>query len=470
MDPYPFKTPPYDYQRKALRFLWKNRWGGGLLMEPGTGKTKVALDFAGALYLYKGIRRVLVVCPVAAFGVWEREAQRHVPPDVPYTHTRIHKTKSMQKLYEDVHPACLQIVVINYETARQPLVIKQLLHWLPELVILDESHKIKKSTAKRSRACHRLGRVAAYRMILTGTAITNSPLDIFSQWKFLNPQRFGYSFSDFKEQYAIVGGYGGYEVLGYKNKSVMERRMGQDAFVALKKDCLDLPEKVHQVVPVYLSPSTEKIYRQMERRMVAELDEETRVIAPIVLTKLLRLSQITSGFVTDEKEVSILGKEKLDTIAELIEDYCLYPEKKIVIFSRFIPSLERIADLLTEMKVPFSVIRGGISQKNREEAQRQIWEAKGAAVLLGQLEAAGLAIDLSCCATAIFYELDYSSDHYIQAQDRLHRLGQRNPVLYLYPEVTDTVDEDIHSALDTNTFTAANILEKLRYRAKVKVA
>lgn len=464
--PYPFKTRPYNYQRKALRFLWGNSWGGGLLMEPGTGKTKVALDFIGALYLNKGVRRVLVVCPIAAFGVWEEQAKEHMSPEVPYTHIRINKSKTLSRLHDEIPPEHLQLVVINYESARLPIVLKQLLFWEPDVVILDESHKIKKPAAKRSKACHRLGRVARYRLVLTGTAITNSPLDIFSQWKFLNPQRFGYSFNEFKQEYAIFGGYGGYSVLGYKNTKYLQGRMARDAFVALKEDCLDLPEKIHQIVPIQLKASTSKLYYQMERQMIAELDEQTRIVAPIVLTKLLRLAQITSGFISDEGKIEAISTEKLDMLEDLLETYCIEPQRRVAIFCRFIPTLERIQKRLQEMDLSHSIIRGGMSIEKRAEARQQLWSAKGPAVILGQIEAIGLSIDLSCCSTGIFAELDYSADHYIQAQDRLHRLGQRNPVTYLYLQTPETVDEDIYWALQGHNRTAEDILSRIRYRVQ----
>ena len=163
---YPFKTKPFNHQLEALRDIWHRRWGGAVFFESGTGKTKVALDWVGALYRYKDIKKVLVVCPLAAFGVWPSEAEKHLPPEVPYKITYVNKSKTVGRLFSDVyHPSRLLIVVVNYETAWH--VISQLALWKPEVVILDESHKIKRISTKRSQAMHKLGLLVNYRMILT---------------------------------------------------------------------------------------------------------------------------------------------------------------------------------------------------------------------------------------------------------------------------------------------------------------
>jgi len=435
------------------------------LCEPGTGKTKVALDFIAALYLYKGVKRVLVICPLAAFGVWEREVEKHLPPEVPPIVIQLHKKRALGYLHNGYHPDHLLIAIVNYETSWR--VIKQLLSWKPQVVILDESHKVKNGTTKQARGCHRLGRVAPYRLILTGTPISNSPLDVFSQWKFLNPSRLGHSFRDFAQQYASYGGYAGYQIMAYKNLGGLQNRLAPDAFVVKKVDCLDLPEKIFQRIPVTLSRETRSTYQQMEKDMVAQLEEGQWVIAPIVLTKLLRLSQITSGFVTTEYEkAEHIGDEKLAVLEDLIEDYCLGPRNKVVIFCRFIPSLNRIVELLQERQIPYRSIYGGVSLTKRQEAVDQMWQ-KGPGspqVIVCQIVAGGLSIDLACCSTAIFYELDYSLDHYIQAQDRLHRLGQKNRVNYLHLLASDTVDEEIYAALQEKDNVALSVLDRLRIR------
>lgn len=467
---YPFATRPYQHQLKALRQLWRRGWGGALLWEPGTGKTKCALDFAGALYLYRGLRRVLVICPIAAFGVWVAELGKHMPEQVPFTVTVLNKSRSAEDLHFDKPPDdVLWVVVVNYETAWR--IFPQLRWWKPQLCIIDESHQIKRGSTKKARGCHKLGLLASYRLILTGTPVTNSPLDLFSQWKFLNPVRFGRSFRDFAAAYAVFGGYGGHEVLLYKNLDQLREIIEMDASIIKKEDCLDLPEKVYEVIPIDLDSETAEVYRQMEDQMVAELESGELITAEIILTKLLRLSQITSGFTSRSnngaRETIPLGEEKLGALEELVDTYALESQQKVVIFCRFIPSLERIASLLKKKKVPFRVISGDVAYPKRNEAVQWMWSGEGPKVLLAQIATAGLAIDLSCCHTAIYYELDYSLDHYIQSQDRLHRIGQVHKVLYLHLLARESVDEDVYRALTDKKDVAERVVGRLSPGARV---
>ena len=459
---YPYKTEPFKHQTKTLQTLWRRGWGGGILFDPGTGKTKTALDFVGALYLYRRVRRVLVICPINAFSTWAEQPKIHCPPEVPFAIEFLNGSRSVYKLYEleSYHPDRLRICVVNFETAWR--ISKQLLKWKPQVVIVDESHKIKSAATHKARGVHKFAS-APYRLILTGTVFTNSPLDAYSQWRFLNPQRFGKSYTKFRDTYARMGGYGGYEIEEYINLNSLAQQIALDATVVKKEECLDLPPKLSQAVSIELRPNTKKLYRQMEKEMIAQLAGVT-ITAQIVLTKLLRLSQMASGFVTQDGVAHFIGTEKLEALADLLEDYCIEPRQKVVVFCRFIPSLMRIEEVLEELKIPFVTLRGGMSSKQRAEAQARFVKAKGSMVLLGQIEAAGISIDLSCSSTAIFYELDYSSDHHIQAQDRLHRIGQNSRVLYLYLMTKDTVDEDIRDSLSRNERITQAVLDRVRRR------
>src|SRR5690606_30296187 len=164
-----------------------------------------------------------------------------------------------------------------------------------DMIICDESQRIKTPGAKQSKALHRLGKLAKYRLILTGTPVTQSPLDFFSQYKFLEPSIFGDSFFAFKARYAIeqpIGNTGGKKVIGYRNMAELVQKAHSIAFRVTKDEALDLPEQVDQVLYATLEKKAQALYNQMLRESVVELNEEKVITAANVLARLLRLSQL----------------------------------------------------------------------------------------------------------------------------------------------------------------------------------
>lgn len=243
---YRYKTRPYKHQVAALKKLLKNGWGGALLMEPRTGKTKVAIDYIGILHQSFGVNRVLMVGPVVAIEVWKRELEKNLPFKYRLTvwDSKGRKTQELPPYGKDI----LDIVLMNYDAFSTPgqfrvhrsgpkkgqyitdaegnklrskstggryTMKKKIQRWQPQLIILDESHRIKSPSAKKSTAMHSLSDIAEYRLILTGTVVTKSKrlFDVYSQWKFLNPERFGnLTFSQFKHRYGRWVPKQGYEM------------------------------------------------------------------------------------------------------------------------------------------------------------------------------------------------------------------------------------------------------------------
>src|SRR5690606_33947528 len=164
--------------------------------------------------------------------------------------------------------------------------------WGPQIVIADESQKIKNIKAQQTKAVTALGKMAKHRLILTGTPVTQSPLDFFAQYKFLDPRIFGTSFTEFRSRYAIMGGYGGYQVIGYQNLEELSAKAHSIAFRVTKKECLDLPETINQFVYAGLETEAEKLYQTLRKEAIIRFSETEQVTAPIVLTELLRLQQI----------------------------------------------------------------------------------------------------------------------------------------------------------------------------------
>jgi SNF2 family DNA or RNA helicase len=418
-------------------------------MEPGTGKTKVALDYCNHLRLKANrLRRVLVVAPLGVLSVWEDELERHFAGD--YRVVRLPKGSKRGLALAELHglreiPSRPVFLLINYELCWR--VLKDLLLWKPQVVIADESHQIKHHNARKSRALHRFADLEPppLRLILSGTPITNSPLDAYSQWRFLNPARFGTRYRSFKERYAIWGGYGGYELLSYRNLDELTKRVAADSFIIKKKDCLDLPASTDSIIRVASEPHTDKVYADMAHDLVAFITGADKpVTAPIILTKLLRLSQITGGFAkTDDGQIVDVGTEKREALRELLESL---DDKPVVIFARFLWEIGQCAGVAGKLERSARIISGTQDPYSRAESVKMFRSGK-VNTLICQIATGGLGIDLSVAQYAIFYSLDYSSDHYIQARDRLHRIGQENPVTYYHLIMDKTIDGMILRAL-----------------------
>jgi hypothetical protein len=234
---------------------------------------------------------------------------------------------------------------VNYESAWR--LERELAAWKPDLIIADEGHKIKTHNIAASKAMHRLGALAKYRLLLTGTPVTNKAIDIFSQYKFLDPRIFGQSFYSFRNHFFFMTGYGNHTpVLKKSMEDELTRRMHSIAFRATKKDCLDLPETTDIIRKVELEPKAMKLYQSLVKESYAELSDGEVTITN-VLTKLLRLSQLTGGFIgSDESSATEqVSKAKLDVLEDII-DSALEESRKLVIIARFVPELDAICAML----------------------------------------------------------------------------------------------------------------------------
>ena len=248
--PMPIKVKPYAHQVTAFNFVCKklgllpestyssSGYGAALLMEMGTGKTLTTIAVEGALFNAGRIKRVLVVAPLSVTGVWKEEHDSFADFDYSLAVLNGSGDKKVDTL-RHMTGTMLQVAVINYESAWR--LEKELAAWHPDLIIADEGHKIKSHNISASKAMHRLGAAAKYRLLLTGTPVTNKAIDIFSQYKFLDPRIFGQSFYSFRNTYFFMTGYGNHTpVLKKSMEDELTRRMHSIAFRATKKVCVNI--------------------------------------------------------------------------------------------------------------------------------------------------------------------------------------------------------------------------------------
>lgn len=453
-------------------------------MEPRTGKTKVAIDYMSILHQKDEVSRVLVIGPVVAGAVWEEQMEKNCPFKYNYMIWDKDARKRGGRKYRELPPfgnTRLDVVFVNYDAFSTPGaargrdrhgnikrsrsrggrfdVKKAIQKWQPQLIILDESHRIKTPSAKKSTAIHSLQSIPSFRLILTGTVVTKSKrlFDVYSQWKFLNPERFkGMTFGEFKSHYGRWVARDHYsQWVGNRNEDELHELIHKDSFSITREECYDLPESTTQIIRVDLEESAE-LYDQMAEDMVARIHTGEITEASIRLVQRLRLQQITSGITKTTPSVTypqgrlvVIGAEKLRAIENRLEDL-MEADEKVVIGALFKADIARLQDMVRKkLKVPVFTIQGGMKNADREQAWKQFPRVKGGAVFIGQPAAAGEAIDLSCASILQWYSLTPSWVNFTQFTDRV-ALSHR-PVFHEFFLARGTVDELLKESLDEDS-------------------
>jgi SNF2 family DNA or RNA helicase len=427
-------------------------------MDMGTGKTLTYIAVIGALYQRGLIGRVLIVAPLSILGVWKEEFEKFAAfafNIAVLEGTSAKKTETLSSL----NGKALQAAVVGYESMWR--LEEEIARWQPDFIICDESHRIKTHNAKASKAAHRLGLKAKYRLALTGTPITNKPLDVFSQMKFLNPAVFGNSFYSFRNRYFDMVGYGNHTPVMKKSmESELTRRTHSIAFRATKAECLDLPPTMDITRYVTLQPTAAKLYRELVKDSYTQLGD-SEVTVTNILTRLLRLSQLTGGFLggDDDPTPQSVSTAKLDALSDIVEE-AQESGQKLVIIARFVAEIAAIKKLLEKRGIQYAAISG--ETKDRPEQVRLFQEDPNVTVFIGQIQTAGLGITLTAASTLVFYSMDYNYANFEQSKARIHRVGQTEPCTYIYLTAKGTVDEKVLKALQGKADLAKSLIDDYR--------
>ncbi len=466
-------TPPvksFKHQKKGLVWLWQKtkaervgNKGGALFWDPGTGKTKAGYDFVSALFQNRHARRVLVLCPINALQVWDQQADIHVHRDITFTiaiPSGAIRDKVQQIRSIDPGGTELFVLVMNFASIikrdKRWEVMAALEAYDPDIVIVDESHHIKNATAKQSKATHAICRRSEYVLLLTGTPIGKNYLDIYSQLKALDPRIWKaewtktgvMSWTDFRTNYATWGGRTGYELKGYINLEDLEDRYEPQIRSARKEDIADMPKVTDTIIPVVMGASASRAYKVFAKDGLV-VHKRHLIEAPIPLTKLLRLQQMTGGWVHDEQgEVVEFQRDKLVILTDLLADLAS-SGKSVVVFARFLAELDGIYDAGVRSYGAAHTyrIQGGVSAAARSKIVGS-FSRPGPNMVSIQIAAAEALDGLQDnCSYGIFYSTDYSLIHWNQARGRLDRVGQRRPVSFYHLQVKGSVDSLILEAL-----------------------
>jgi SNF2 family DNA or RNA helicase len=519
----PGGPPRYAHQTQGLMKLIQTRGKAALLFDPGLGKTATAIDYMCLLALKapSGEARVLVVSPLAAVDTWVQQMSVFASPQVDYWaealggsirqkaealaarggnpyHTgerrSLHQQRSLSRLIYAEHSnpephegpdglgrekprLVVEVVNIDAFSSRRAvgsgtvadMMVDAVRRFAPDLVVMDESHRIKGAQSNASRLLARLVPIAPRRVILTGTVMPHSPLDVYGQWRFLDPHAFGLSNSDgsrrtatlgsFKGRFAVMGGYMGREIIRFTNLDAMQAIMSERATVARKEDALDLPPVTDVVVPVDLSPAEKDAYQSMKKNLAVMLADGTAATVPNRLAQMMRLRQITSGHLPDDNGVTrLIGDSKVRTICSIVHDN-LAGERRVVVFCMFRHEIELLGEMLKDSRTEVVKITGATSSEDRMAIRKRFGSDDPARiVMVAQVRTMSLAVnELVTASHAVYGSLSQLRDDYVQSKDRLNRIGQTKPVTYWLAVAPGTVDsvilrahqqrEDLESAM-----------------------
>jgi hypothetical protein len=444
-----FKTEPYQHQRKAF-YLSRDKKAFALLMEQGTGKTKVALDNAAYLYAQGKISALVIIAPNGVHRNWlSQEIPAHLPDWCKHKAEYYYSGMSdrHKKKIADVMSAqdCLRIFAFNVEAFVSKVACKFMENILLSndcMLVVDESSRIKTPGAKRTKTIHNFGKQAKYKRIMTGTPVTKGPEDTYSQFRFLDSNILGYdSFYSFKARYCIMGGYENKQIVSYHNIDELTENIEGHSFRVLKKDCLDLPDKIYQRHTVELSKKQRKLYDQLRKDFVVEL-EGAHLSAPEAITRLLRLQQIICGwFPTEDGAVAIDDKNtRLSALLNVLEDI----ECKVIIWARFKRDIRAIGEALGSQAVSYY---GEVSNDDRATAVDRFQNDPKIRYFIGQPQSGGMGLTLTAGECVIYYSNSFDLETRLQSEDRCHRIGTKNNVTYIDFESPKTIDTKIINAL-----------------------
>lgn len=409
-----------------------------LICDMGTGKSLMAI----ATTLSREHDMTLIVCPKSVLDVWPSEFDKHVSKQFRVSAPRkgtCRKRVSNAKKDLEIAKATKTpfALLVNYESFWRADFLKFITSHEWNMIIYDEIHRLKDPSGKAAKAAHKLVDYSTYRLGLTGTVMPHTFMDVFSQYKALDPSVFGKSFTSFRKKYAEMGGFGGKEVLGPKNEEELHEKIHSIA-VQIGNEVLDLPDAVHTRRYCELSDTTRSVYSKLDSALYAEVEEGEITVAN-AMVKVLRLQQLTSGHLKDDDgEVFEYGGEKRALLDEILQE--INKDEPVVIFCRFVHDITNIKKVCAHQGRSCAELSGSANQLKQ-------WQNGEYNVLAANVRSGKEGIDLTRAAYCLYYSIGHSLGDYEQSLKRTHRPGQTRTVRYYHLLAKDTVDEKVYAAL-----------------------
>lgn len=448
------KTSAWGHQRRAFHFT-RNMPAAMLAMDMGTGKSLVTVGKVGERASKPG-DLTLIVCPLKATDVWPREFRRHAAYDVEVLQMASNSGKvkgtisqRLAQVEQGIELARALgkpiVIVINYDAVWRDSFSKWADKQTWQMVVLDESQKCKAPNGKASNYLAKIGRSAKNRLCLSGTPLANSPMDIYAQYRFLDPGIFGTSFARFRTRYAEMGGYGGYQVVGYKNQDELAKKIYSIGF-KVGKEILDLPPEMDaDPIEGPIGPDALKLYRQITDDLYALRDDGSEFTATNVLTRLLRQQQLTGGAINDDAgQTHTVDDAKAKLLQDLLED--TDPMEPVVVFVRFTHD----ADVVQQVAEATGRRYGELSGRRKDALNSDAEMNEDCDIVAVQIQSGGTGVDLTRARYCVYYSLGFSLTDYQQSRARVHRPGQTRPVTYYHLLASNVdVDRRVYAALES---------------------
>ena len=471
MGEYKFKTKPYDHQLKALEKSWDKEYYG-LFMEMGTGKSKVLIDEIASLYMRGKISAALIVAPKGVYRNWEKgEIPTHMPDEIPLhvaawkapSEMTIHDQKDLKEIL--IPNGRLRVLLMNVEAfsgTKGSKFAAQFLHKSNTLMAIDESTTIKTPSAARTKNVLKIGKLAKYRRIMTGSPVTKNPLDVYSQLEFLSDQILRQNYWAFRSRYAIMrnvnfGPRSTQLVVGFQRIPELNTIVENHSYRVLKEDCLDLPDKVYEKRFVSLTPEQVKAYEEMRRFNMTELEGET-MTSLSSLTALIRLHQISCGHIAlDSGETKALKSNRMNELLNVLDEV----EGKVIIWASYRFDLKHIEETLKNKFGEESTASyfGDTKDKDRQNIVERFQDKNSKLkYFVGNPSTGGYGLTLTAAHTVIYYSNTYDLEKRMQSEDRAHRIGQVNKVTYIDLISEGTVDEKIVQSLRSKIDIASAVM------------
>lgn len=456
---FEFKTKPFNHQIDGVRFgLNKKRFL--LCDDQGLGKTKQIIDFVGCLEKTDTINKVLIICGVNSLKYnWQSEIGIHSDEKGWVLGTRFRKTtgkayegSTKDKLADLENLPDSRYLITNIETLRAGAekISKSKYHFpvaekLAELckkgiisvIAFDECHKSKDPTSLQSRAMSLLS--APYMAAMSGTPLMNNPLDLYFPLSWLGYEK--HSFYQFKQHYCTLGGWGGSQVVGYKNLEEIRALMDEVMLRRLKTEVLDLPEKIRKIEYVDMTAKQAQIYKEVYMGVMNELQKIKFSNNP--LSMMIRLRQATGW--TGILSQTVQESAKMDRMVELIEEISASGQKAIV-FSNW-ESMTEVAKEKLKAYNP-AYITGATKADDRMNEVTRFQNDKNCKVIIGTIGAMGTGLTLTAAQNVIFLDSPWNMALKAQAEDRAHRIGTQGTVNVITLVCKNTIDERIEELVE----------------------
>lgn len=462
---FPFKTKPFDHQMKVFQ-ISRDSEAFGLFMEMGTGKTKVVIDTMAHLYMKGEIDSVLILAINGVHTQWiEEQLPDHMPEHIPWKGMCFYSkwTKAMQAEFESLKTfPGLKIFAVATESMSHKKAVDIVTGFAEAyrpMIIVDESSLIKNHKAKRTESIYKLRNFSSYRRILSGTPVTQGVEDLYSQLSFLNPNILGFkSYYTFRNHFCVMGGYENKQIVSYKNMEELQEKLDGHSYRVLKSDCLDLPEKVFMNRYVELTDKQFEIYEKLRMEFLAEITEDETITAALAVTRLMRLQQILCGHLPSQVnsgEILDIPSNRIQALMDAVDEV----NGKAVVWARFRYDGREIQKALKKAGIGHVVYGAGTPQDQREESIRKFREDPDCKIFLGNPAVGGMGLNLTVADTCIYYSMSFMLEQFLQSQDRIHRIGQKNTCTYVLLEAPKTIDTKIIRAMKQKKQIADTVLD-----------